>query len=170
VQFSSVQFSSVQFSSVQRVHKKLTMVDFHEGQRVRIVAGKYKKNGYGTYMGPYGKVKCCVKVDNDTVQQRNLWRTSIKAIKPPPPPPPTVVEDDEAILRSGRWDRYRNIYQRNNNTATTTNDSDNHDDLKASILKDLEDLMTEIETMKATTKALESKLTTMHHKFMNYSC
>jgi hypothetical protein len=59
------------------------MASLSEGQRVRIVAGSYKKHGFGTYMGPYGKVMCCVKVDGDTVQQRHLWLTSIRPMMAP---------------------------------------------------------------------------------------
>ena len=48
--------------------------------RVYIHAGKYKGR-YGTYMGKYGKVMCSIRIDGDTVLQRNLWLTSITRIE-----------------------------------------------------------------------------------------
>jgi hypothetical protein len=41
-----------------------TMV-FVPGERIRIVAGSYKKNKYGTYLRPCGITKACVKVEGD---------------------------------------------------------------------------------------------------------
>jgi hypothetical protein len=57
---------------------------------VRIVAGVYKKHGYGTYLGKYGTVMCSIAVQGDSRPQRNLWLTSIK------PMPPLPKESDES--------------------------------------------------------------------------
>jgi hypothetical protein len=48
--------------------------------RVYIHGGKYKGR-FGTYMGKYGKVMCSIKIDGDSVSQRNLWLTSITRIQ-----------------------------------------------------------------------------------------
>ena len=44
---------------------------------MKIVAGSYKSNGFGIYLGPCGKTRCKIRVDGDTKPHRNLWRTSI---------------------------------------------------------------------------------------------
>lgn len=59
----------------------MSMYSYKNGDPVRIVAGKYKKYGHGTYLGVYGTVMCNVKVDGDTAPLRNLWLTSIRPIK-----------------------------------------------------------------------------------------
>jgi hypothetical protein len=54
--------------------------DYHKGDRVRIISGSYKKHLYGTFIRYSGTVKACVKVDNDTQQERNLNRSSIRPV------------------------------------------------------------------------------------------
>ena len=58
----------------------LTMV-FKTGDRVLITRGMYKKHGTGTYIEPYGKAMAGIKVDGDSRDRRNLWLTSIEAMK-----------------------------------------------------------------------------------------
>lgn len=56
--------------------KKMT---FTRGERVAIVAGKYKKHGYGVYQGDYGKVMCSVVVAGiDEV--KHIWKSSVAKI------------------------------------------------------------------------------------------
>jgi hypothetical protein len=60
------------------------------GDKVDIIGGLYKRYGKGTYVGPYGKKMCIVKVHGD--KERNLRLTSIqKALDEPMTPPTTVV-------------------------------------------------------------------------------
>ena len=56
------------------------MVSISKGQRVHIIAGAYKRNGFGTYLGTYGKAMCKVKIDGDNRPERHIWRTSITPI------------------------------------------------------------------------------------------
>jgi hypothetical protein len=58
----------------------LATANMTETYRVYIHGGKYKGR-FGTYMGKYGKVMCSIKIDGDTVQQRNLWMTSITRVQ-----------------------------------------------------------------------------------------
>jgi hypothetical protein len=149
------------------------MMDFHEVQRVRIVAGKYKKNGYGTYMGTYGKIMCCVKVDNDTVQQRNLWKTSIQPL--PRPMRPAANTDHgvtvEEITRTGPWNsgRYEHDYTNRRHATEEGNDDDDakKEEKKAALLRDLDEALADIQAMKAATIRLEERLTTMYNA-INY--
>jgi hypothetical protein len=109
------------------------MVDYHKGQRVRIISGNYKKYGYGSYIGPYGKVMCSVKVEGDTRESRNIWRSSIKAINEEPP----------------------------STTGATTNDGDERDErTKAENAALLEEALTDLENIKAATRRLEAMVLT----------
>ena len=51
---------------------------YKKGQRIRIIKGTYAGKGYGTYLREAGQVSCCVKVDNDSVQERTIRLTSIE--------------------------------------------------------------------------------------------
>ena len=63
-----------------RTTGKITMVDFQEGQHVRIIRGLYKSKKLGVYIKPYGAKMCCVKVNGDNKPWRNLRLTSIEPI------------------------------------------------------------------------------------------
>jgi hypothetical protein len=58
---------------------------FTPGERIRIVAGSYKKYKFGTYLRPAGLTKACVRVDGDDRQERQLWLTSLRKIVIVPP-------------------------------------------------------------------------------------
>jgi hypothetical protein len=86
--------------------------NYKKGDRVRIVAGKYKKQGYGTYLGTYGTVMCSIAVQGDSRPQRNLWLTSIKPMPPPPKesemnankkPKNQSKETKEQSAAAGQW-------------------------------------------------------------------
>jgi len=79
----------------------LNMVSYEEGGRVKIVAGLYKKNGYGVFLGPCGKTRWKIRVDGDSQAHRNLWKSSIA---------PVVVdveaeqEEDDVCLSRDEYD------------------------------------------------------------------
>jgi len=52
---------------------------YQKGDRVRIKRGKYKKNGYGVFIEPYGRQMAAIRVEGDSRDRRNLWLTSIEA-------------------------------------------------------------------------------------------
>jgi hypothetical protein len=92
---------------------------YKKGDRVRIVAGKYKKNGYGIYLGKYGTVMCSIEVQGDSRSHRNIWLTSIKPIAPqestekkkqklsdymgPKQSKDGVDKEREAMMKAGQW-------------------------------------------------------------------
>jgi hypothetical protein len=72
-------------TTLQQEHKlqQLTMVDYQEGQQVRIlVGGLYKSKKMGIYLKPYGKKMCSMKVDGDSQPSQNLRLTSIAPMTP----------------------------------------------------------------------------------------
>jgi tetrahydromethanopterin S-methyltransferase subunit B len=90
-----------------------------KGDNVRIVAGNYKKNGYGVYLGTYGTVMCQVQVKGDTRPHRNIWLTSIKPIPKTEARKANVNETDapkeqEKAKSAGRWEKedYMNYHER----------------------------------------------------------
>jgi hypothetical protein len=113
------------------------MANFKHGDRVRIVAGKYQRNGHGTYLGIYGKVMCNVKIDGDTVQQRHLWLTSIRHV----PAEKSSVDTDASQAQNA-----------NQNNKTNKNNNDNKQELQ------LMELLQEINALKATVDRLERKV------------
>ena len=56
------------------------MVDYTEGQRLRIIAGKYKENVFCTFISYCGITKVNVRVDGDKQQQRSIYRSSVRAV------------------------------------------------------------------------------------------
>ena len=115
----------------------VTMVSLAEGQRVHIIAGAYKKNEYGTYLGPYGKVMSKVKVDGDNRPERHLWRTSIQ---------PILEEKHTGNIPPVRSQEEKKA------SATAT------DELISISKAELQTMVDEVSTLKATVAQLEAKL------------
>lgn len=70
--------------------------EFKKDERVRIVGGSYVSHGFGIYLRKAGKTKVAVRIDNDSVSERNLMRSSIERIKPTEQ---TTEQDDVCISR-----------------------------------------------------------------------
>lgn len=54
--------------------------DLKAGDQVYIVGGLYRRYGKGTYLRPYGKKMCTIKVHGDTVNERNVWLSSVQKV------------------------------------------------------------------------------------------
>ena len=54
------------------------------GDRVKIVAGKYKKNGEGVHLRPAGFISAAIKVKDDKKQERTLRLSSIELMEMEP--------------------------------------------------------------------------------------
>ena len=67
---------------------------FKAGDRVKIVAGKYKHHGAGTYKKARGTKQAVVAVDGDSQETRNLYLTSIEKVN--------ATEEEETITITKR--------------------------------------------------------------------
>lgn len=56
---------------------------YTRNERVKIVGGSYVSHGFGTFLRDAGQTKAAVRIDNDSVRERNLLRSSIRPLSQP---------------------------------------------------------------------------------------
>jgi hypothetical protein len=127
---------------------------FFKGQRVRIVAGSYKKNGTGTFIDECGKCSCRVKVDHDIASERTIRLASIKEF---PPSKSSFrkgsVSGNSPYEGSGQWSPSRTkLYQQKAEQAERSAKKKK----KEAILRELRSLKA---TMLERIKAVEKEIT-----------
>jgi hypothetical protein len=107
---------------------------FRKGDRLRITGGSYVEHLFGTFIR-YCGTKACVNVDDDIKAERNLHRSSIRAVN----------SDDERV--HGYW-KVNGVPV----TASTkeNDDGDNNDSI--------DDLLKELSTMRLVIDRMEERL------------
>jgi hypothetical protein len=78
------------------------------GDKVYIVGGMYRWHGHGTYVRPFGKKMCTIKVNGDIRETRNLWLSSIQKeeteAKDNEQRPPSSTSFAEVVLTREQYD------------------------------------------------------------------
>lgn len=84
---------------------------FNHGDKVLITKGIYKSNGHGTFLRLAGAKKACVKVDNDTRQERSINLDSIQRAPLPNADPPNYTAETVTINRQRYEELLSNLEQ-----------------------------------------------------------